>query len=67
LKVGDKLLVSGGMEMDPDNDFRFDISLNEPGVTKCHPLLEILKKFSDAVGEIIDILRPCLSSDRRSA
>jgi hypothetical protein len=59
LKVGDKLLV--GMEMDPDNDFRFDISLNEPEVTKPQPILETVKEFTDAVGGTLSALRSCLA------
>lgn len=59
LKVGDKLLV-GGMELDPDNDFRFDIALNEPEIAERKPVLETLKHFADAVSGIVTTLRPCL-------
>jgi hypothetical protein len=59
LKVGDKLLVSFA-ELDPDNDFRFDIALNEPEIVERKPVLETLKHFADAVGSVITTLRPCL-------
>ena len=61
LKLGDKLLINAGMEMDPDNDFRFDISLNEPEVTQPRPILETVKEFTDIVDATIRALRPCLN------
>jgi len=60
LKVGDKLF-SGAAEMDLINDFRFDVSLNEPQVTESRPVFKTLKEFADAVGCIIDDLCPCLN------
>jgi hypothetical protein len=58
LKVGDKLLV--GLELDPDNDFRFDVALNEPEIAERKPVLETLRHFADAVGGAVTTLRPCL-------
>ena len=60
LKVGDILRV-GMLYIDPDTDFRFDISLNEPEITKPQPVLETVKEFTDAVGSTIRALQPCLS------
>lgn len=59
LKVGD-VLVSGDLEMDPDNDFRFDIALDEPEIAERQPVMEALPHFADAVRSVVDNLRPCL-------
>src|SRR5208282_4077712 len=55
LKVGDKI-SHGGLELDPDQDFRFDISLNEPEITKPQPILETVREFAERVDGTINAL-----------
>ncbi len=60
LKVGD-VLPAIDMEMDEQNDFRFDIALNEPEIVERKPLIETVQHFADLVSNTVLEFKPCLS------
>jgi hypothetical protein len=60
LKVGD-VLSGGDVEMDLDNDFRFDVALYEPQIIESKAILPTVQQLSDLVASTIALFRPCLS------
>lgn len=62
LKVGDILeTVPPESEVYKKSDFRFNVSLNEPGVIECEPLLDTLSRFGELVNRTLSNFRPLLS------
>jgi hypothetical protein len=62
LKAGDILYTGApGAKAHDKMQFRLTVSLNEPGIVECQPLLESLKQFADLVGNTIATFKPCLA------
>jgi hypothetical protein len=61
LKVGDELLVDAvDAAVSTEMDFRFNLSLNEPGIAE-GPLLDTLQLFCDSVSKTVLLFKSCLS------
>jgi hypothetical protein len=61
LKAGFELLIGGIDEKpNPDQQFRFDVALSEPGIIQSKSLLETLHQFSALVEGIVSALTPRL-------
>jgi len=61
LRPGFELYVGAPNERpDPDQQFRFNVALNEPGVIDSKSLLETLHQLTTSVESVITDLMPCL-------
>jgi hypothetical protein len=61
LTVGDQLFIDGvDAEENKEMDFRFDISLKEPGIAE-GPLVDTLQRFCDLSSKTVLLFKPCLS------
>ena len=61
LTVGDELFIDDvDAEENKGMDFRFNISLKEPGIVE-GPLLDTLQQFCDLVSKTALLFKPCLS------
>jgi hypothetical protein len=60
LKGGDILHrdLFANEEVNPNNQFTFDIALNEPPIVECQPLLPTLLEMSNAVDDVIQNFKP---------
>ncbi|MGO9530227.1 MAG: hypothetical protein ACLP3B_03515 [Syntrophobacteraceae bacterium] len=62
LKAGDELFIDAAdAEVNEKMQFRFNVALNEPGITDGKPLLETIHHLADLVSNTFLILKPCLS------
>jgi hypothetical protein len=62
LKVGDELFIDAvDAQVNKWLDFRFNISLNEPGVIDGANLLDTLNDFSDLVSKTVSLFTLCLT------
>jgi hypothetical protein len=62
LKVGTELFIDTiDAQENKWLDFRFNITLNEPGVIDGEDLLETLNNFSDLVSKTVSLFTPCLT------
>ena len=62
LKVGNELFI-GRAEDEPNDkmEFRVDVSLIEPGVVECKPVVETIQHLADLVSNTVMLFKPCLS------
>ncbi len=62
LKAGDELFIDAvDAEVNEKMQFRFNVALNEPGITDGKPSLETIHHLADLVSNTFLILKPCLS------
>jgi hypothetical protein len=63
LKPGFELYTGGpDEEPDPNQQFRFDVALSEPGIVEGKPLVETLHQLTTLVESIVTALAPLLKS-----
>jgi hypothetical protein len=61
LKAGFELYIGAVDEKpNPNQQFRFNVALSEPGVTEGEPVLEAINQFAQLVDDIVATLTPLL-------
>jgi hypothetical protein len=62
LKTGDELLIGDVDEaLNADVQFTFDVALHEPEIIEPGPMLEIVQRLADLVGNTVKAFRPLLA------